>query len=378
MKTRVIACLLFIASLAGTFSCRDEYEVLLSEEIVVFLPEYTSIDGFYLLNEGSMGMNKATLDYYDYATGVYKRNIFGEANPTVINELGDVGNDLAIYGNRLYAVINCSNKIDVLDARTAVKIGQIDMLNCRYIRFHEGYAYVTSYDCPVQVNASYEHIGYVAKIDTATLEIVGKCYVGQQPDELEIVGRKIYVANSGGYRKPYYDNTVSVIDIDTFEEVKRIEVAKNCYRLRADAHGQLWVSSRGDYEGAMPRLYCIDLASEALIDSLDVAVSSFHLDGDSLYICSTDWNSGAVGYAIVDVKQREVISERFITDETAALIRKPYSVSVNPISKDIYVTDAKNLLSPGTLYCFDKEGKQKWNVRTGDIPAHIVFLGEIK
>ena len=30
------------------------------------------------------------------------------------------------------------------------------------------------------------------------------------------------------------------------------------------------------------------------------------------------------------------------------------------------------------LYCFDKYGKQKWNVRTGDIPAHFVLLGKNK
>ena len=43
-------------------------------------------------------------------------------------------------------------------------------------------------------------------------------------------------------------------------------------------------------------------------------------------------------------------------------------------SGDIFVTDAKNYVSSGTLYCFDKHGKKKWSVRTGDIPAHITFL----
>ena len=33
------------------------------------------IKGFFLLNEGNMGSNKASLDYYDYETGVYTRNI---------------------------------------------------------------------------------------------------------------------------------------------------------------------------------------------------------------------------------------------------------------------------------------------------------------
>jgi DNA-binding beta-propeller fold protein YncE len=86
--------------------------------------------------------------------------------------------------------------------------------------------------------------------------------------------------------------------------------------------------------------------------------------------------SNEVTYGIVDVARKEIVTRNFITDGTERSIRIPYGIAVNPVSKDIYVTDAKNYVSPGTLYCFDREGKQKWNVRTGDIPAHFVLLIE--
>ena len=54
----------------------------------------------------------------------------------------------------------------------------------------------------------------------------------------------------------------------------------------------------------------------------------------------------------------------------------PYGVAVNPITKDIYVTDAKDYLTPGRLYCFGSDGIKKWDVLTGYIPAHFVFIGE--
>ena len=226
--------------------CREEAEIYIPDQVSVAIPQYHSIQGFYLLNEGNMGSNKSTLDYYDYTTGIYTRNIYGNANPAVPKEMGDVGNDIAIYGNRLYAVINCSNKIEVMDKHTARRIGQINIPNCRYIRFHEGYAYVTSYAGPVRIDPDYKQTGFVAKVDTATLQVVDTCLVGFQPDELEIVDNKIYVANSGGYMVPNYENTVSVIDIGSFTEVRRIPVAINLHHLRADRHGQLWISSRGD------------------------------------------------------------------------------------------------------------------------------------
>ncbi|MCD7973854.1 MAG: YncE family protein [Candidatus Azobacteroides sp.] len=382
MKRKKIDLLLYVVFILSLFSCREDIIVFIPEQVEVSIPEYTSIQGFYLLNEGNMGSNKSTLDYYDYTTGVYSRNIFGAANPTVPKEMGDVGNDIKIYGSKLYAVINCSDKVEVMDASTAVRLGQIDIPNCRYIRFHKGYAYVTSYAGPVRLNPEYEQLGYVAKVDTTTFEVLEECLVGFQPDELEIVNNKIYVANSGGYMFPNYENTVSVIDIDSFREIRRIEVAINLHRLRADRYGNLWVSSRGNYYRIPSRLYQIDTKEDRLVDSLDIAVSNFHLDGDSLYIYSTEWSyismSNEITYGIVDVAKKEVVTRNFITDGTDRNIRIPYGIMVNPITKDIYVTDAKNYVSPGTLYCFDKEGKQKWNVRTGDIPAHFVFLGELK
>jgi DNA-binding beta-propeller fold protein YncE len=363
-------------------SCREEEEIFVPEIIQVSIPEYTSIQGFYLLNEGNMGSNKSSLDYYDYESGKYYRNIFASANPTVPKELGDVGNDIKIYGSKLYAVINCSNKIEVMDAKTAKRLGQIDIPNCRYIRFHNGFAYVTSYAGPVEINPNYEQLGYVAKVDTNTFQVLDRCLVGFQPDELEIVGGKIYVANSGGYMFPRYENTVSVIDIRSFTEIKRIEVARNLHRLRVDRYGNLWASSRGDYYTQSSRLYWINTTDDALVDSLNIAVSNFHLDGDSLYLYSTEWSyttmSNEITYGIVDVAKKEIVTRNFITDGTEQKIKIPYGIMVNPLTKDIYVTDAKNYVSPGTLYCFDKNGKQKWKADTGDIPAHFAFLGELK
>ena len=115
---RIFYILLPLLLLAG---CREEVTIFLPEHVSVAQPEFTEIEGFYLLCEGNMGWNKATLDYYDYAYGEYVRNIFSYANPTVPKEMGDVGNDIGIYGSNLYCVINCSNKIDVLDKYTCLR-----------------------------------------------------------------------------------------------------------------------------------------------------------------------------------------------------------------------------------------------------------------
>lgn len=365
------------------FSCREDYTVIVPEqEKVDTVQTVDSIVGFYLLNEGNMGTNKSTLDFYNYATGIYTRNIYGNANPSVPMELGDVGNDIQIYGSKLYAVINCSNKIEVMDKLTAKRIGQINIPNCRYIRFDGRFAYATSYAGPVSIDPDYEQRGYVAKIDTATMEIVDTCLVGFQPDELEIADGKMYVANSGGYMVPDYENTLSVIDLATFKEIRRIPVAINLYQVRRDSHHQLWVTSRGDYYTVKPKLYCVDSQKDIVTDSLDVPVGNCWLDGDSLYVCGKQYNEGTKKqertYFIVNVATHRVVSRQIITDGTDADIDTPYGIFVHPQTKDIYITDAKGYVTPGTLYCFSKEGRLKWKVATGDIPAHAAFLIEHK
>jgi hypothetical protein len=74
-------------------------------------PDVTAdYQGFYVLNEGVMGANKATLDYFEYLTGEYQQDVFPACNPSIIGQLGDVGTGLAIYGSKMYAYLQNGHK----------------------------------------------------------------------------------------------------------------------------------------------------------------------------------------------------------------------------------------------------------------------------
>lgn len=363
--------------------CRhDELVVPTEYDIINDVPDpETSIRGFYLVNEGNMGSNKCTLDYFDYFTGLYARNFYAERNPNVIKELGDVGNDIGIYGSKLYVVVNCSHKVEVLDSHTGTRLGQVDIPNCRYVRFYRGKAYVSSYVGPVLIDPDAPK-GAVYEVDTTSLKVTRKVSVGYQPEEMEIVDDYMYVANSGGYRVPNYDNTVSVIQMVDFKQVQQIPVGINLHRLKKDRYNKLWVTSRGDYQSRPSRMYVLDKRrgynQMIVTDTLPFGVSNMAMRGDSLYFYSTEWNnytqSNTITYGIVDVRTKRLVSDNFITDGTDKEITIPYGIAVHPETGDILVTDAKNYVSSGTLYCFDRQGRKKWSVRTGDIPAHITFL----
>lgn len=209
----LIMCLVIFAS------CRKDPEPIPETRETLFPAEPgATVKGMYVVNEGNMYMNKASLDYVDFTQGLYRRNIYNQANPEVTKGLGDVANDIGVYGSKLYVVVNISNKIEVMDVKTAKRIKMIDLINCRYVTFQGNKAYVSAY--LGKVGDPKAPRGIVAEIDTATLQITRKIEVGRQPEEMAIVGNKLYVANSGGYSPPDYERTVSVIDINSFTEIK--------------------------------------------------------------------------------------------------------------------------------------------------------------
>lgn len=377
MKTLKFLPLLMLLAL---FSCREDDIIFIPEEVPTGTPVLSDMRGFYLLNEGNMGSNKSTLDYYNLLTATYFRNIYASANPSVPKELGDVGNDLGVYGSKLYAVINCSNKVEVMRADDAVRISSIEIPNCRSIAFHGGYAYVTSYAGPVEIRPDYSQLGFVAKIDTVTLQVVDRCIVGYQPDGLAVSGDNIYVANSGGYRVPNYENTLSVISLASFSVTKTIAIAPNLDNVIADRHGRIWVSNRGDYYDVMPSLTCYDTRKNRIVATFPIGASAMWLDDDTLYTVGTSWSaetqSNVRSYHKIDIEALQIEEKGPITDGTETEIRVPYAIAVNPVTKEIYITDARSYLNPGYLHCYSPEGIRQWSVRTGDIPAAFAFIGQ--
>ncbi len=374
---RLLHLIALVIVLISAQGCRDEIYVFPSETTPVAPGTDGDIMGFYLLNEGNMGSNKASLDYFDATAGNYIRNIYSERNPSAVKELGDVGNSMVIYGSKLYAMINCSHKVEVMDARTARRINKIDIANCRAAVGHGKYLYVTSYVAPVGVDPK-SPCGAVFKVDTLSLEVVGSVTVGYQPEDIAVVNGKLYVANSGGYLAPNYDRTVSVIDIATFEVVSTIDVGINLNRIAVDRHGLLYVTSRGDNGDVPPSLYVIDPDAGAVTAHLDIPVSRMVISGDSAYYYGTERNEIAGytrnSYGIIDLATQKRIDTDFFENSTVESVKMPYCIAINPENGDLYLTDARNYVSSGRIHCFDRSGNLKWSQKTGDIPADIVFL----
>ena len=325
--------------------------------------------GLFVLNEGLFSMNNSDLSWYDYSGEEAVSGFFALKNG---RKLGDTGTDIAVYGAKLYIVVSGSSQLEVVDPYSGQSIRQIPFFDGekprqpRRIAFHGSKAYVCSFD------------GTVAVIDTSTLIIEKYIEAGKNPDGIAICNNKIYVSNSGGLDFPNFDNTLSVTDIATMKEIKRIEVGVNPYTIIPDSNGDLYLVSRGNYSGVQSSLQVIDSNTDQLKYTFpEIEVFDIAIKGDTAYAYFHDY-AGGTGSRImlIDTKTKAIINDNFISDGT--VINTIYGIAVDKVSGDVFVADAMDFVSTGSVVCFDSNGKKKYSFVASLNPGRIAFLYERK
>ena len=342
----------------------------------------------FVLNEGNWQKNESTLDFFRFSDGNYVSDAFGSMNPAVVQGLGDTGNDLALHDGKLWVVMNGSGYVHVLDARDETLISSIAVPDPRYIAFDGSHAYVSSYAGAIY--GGDETKGKVYRISLNNYKIDGEVEVGCQPEGIAVSGTSVYVANSGGYNY-VHENTVSVIDLNTFKVTETVEVASNLHYMAASPDGTIWVSSYGESSWTQNTdgdwiqnmsepmgLYRFPASStgSGVTQVKDVHVSCMTLCDDG-YIYAIGNGAEMAGtydnrLYKVSVKDGSVTSTSLAKTE-AVRVSNHYGICVNPKNGDIFIADASAYTTPGFVWCFTKDLKLKWSATAGMIPAHMVL-----
>ncbi|MDR1644891.1 MAG: YncE family protein [Tannerellaceae bacterium] len=323
------------------------------------LPQTT---GFFVLNRGGWNANNASLAYYNLLEGVMIPDLYKTVNG---KGLGDSAEQILMYGSKIYITVTVSNRLVVLD-ETGRELKSIEPkdgetpLSPRRMVADGGKVYVSYYD------------GHrVAVLDTTSLSIGQTVGVGRYPEHLAIAGGKLYVANSGGLDYPVYNNTVSVVNLNTLEVTNEITVAINPVRLLTDSQGDVYVISIGNYGDVKSTLQRIDAGTGQVTEM--GRGSLFTLANDKLYVVHAAYGDPQITFKTYDVLTETVEQESFITDGTTFTAIS--ALAVDPLSGKIYVADAENYVSTGTLYIFSPEGKKETSMDTGGTdPSDILFL----
>ena len=356
----------------------------------------TSAQKLFVLNEGGMGSNNATLDFLRFEDGKYISGAFKKMNPDVGSGLGDVGNDIAVHGDEVWIVVNNSGIVEVISARDETEIAAIAVPTPRNIAFDGKYAYVTSwagafvsYGADYSVTDSKNPKGQVYRINLGTKKVEGSVEVGYQPEGIAVYNGKLYVANSGGISSQLppaysYDNTVSIIDAASFKLEKNIEVQVNLKNIYATSDGTIYVSTLGNYYDIHSGLYAFKATNPSqavrvqgsIVKEEYTHVSASCQVGDEIYCIGTenefDWSAPRKYYAW-SVKGERTSMYPLELDGT------PYGICVlegNGGNRFMLVADAGDYFNPGTLSCYrlDHNNNDKlWTVASGVCPGHFAL-----
>ncbi len=315
--------------------------------------EIPTLKGVYVLNEGNFGRNNSTLSYFVPDSDRVYEDVFYLVNG---RGLGDTGNDIVISGNRVYIVVNNSDKIEVIEAKTHRSLGTVLIPEASpyKIAILGGKGYVTN----LYRNA-------VTVIDAiANSVLIDTIKVGDNPTGIFAFNDKIYVANSGfGYGR-----TVSVIDARTNKVIKTINVSDGPDAFAIDQINRLWVLCYGSYgdwsnpnDDTDGKLFAIDLNTDIVVDSIVVGghPSRLVIYGDFAYTIK----NGNV--ARINLKTKD-INENFIQGNF-------YSIAIDPVNKLLYCADAKDYVQKGEVYIYDLSGKFIKKFQAGIIPSSFAF-----
>ena len=326
----------------------------------------TETVGAYILHTGNWGGNDASIEYLDLEKGELSGDLYQAANQ---EGLGDLGQDLCLYGSKLYVTVAGSSKLVIMDKNCkaiktlALNNAEGQPIQPRYMTATQGNVYFTAYD------------GTVSRLDTLTMSVTGSVPVGDHPEALTHANGKLYV-NISGYGQ---GKRVTVIDLKSFTKSKELDVVLNPYtQCLTGADGQVYIVSNGNYAGdsKIPEDQWIYQTLQRINPQTDQVeklcpASYIANQGNKMYVLYAEYYLPNTHKAFIyDLKTGQESPFIHIQD-----VNSPRSMQVDPITGDVYITNVPEYGTPADILVYDKDGNFKNKYLTnGYETSKVVFV----
>lgn len=350
-----------------------------------------------VVNEGLWQSDNGRLTLIE-GNEVVSNEWFGEVNGF---KIGDAPSDIIQINDGMLAIaVNGSGIIQFINP-DGKAIGETEAVaSPRKLASDGEYLYVSSYAHEVEVNGStlkFEK-GFVAKIDIKDFNVIAASEVGYEPEGVSIYDGYLFVANSGGYsfqEQHDYESTVTMIVADTMKPVRNIETGGvNLYGKMSQSGKYLCINAAGDYYETAPATVLLDC--DAAIAGKSESECCVLLDFASTYSSATtkgtfyavgseySYITGAYDYNFTTIDPYKVFASRGSEGIEKALpgsmekdIKGMMTVNgiyVNPYSGYIYVADASEYGSAGSVYQWNPAGELQGIYKVYISPAHFLAV----
>ena len=291
--------------------------------------------------------------------------------PDAIPNLNTLVQNIFLHNDKGYIMANTSNRIDVVDLTSNTRISQIiNVPSPRYMAFaSDQKAYVS--------NLFSESVTVINLDDNCPEDTIG---VGPNPEDIAVVAGRAYVANHGFGA----GTTLSVIDIATDSLIETIDVACDGPRtLEVDYDEELWVFCTGNtvYNDDFTEIIAetngqvivLDGATGAEVDriELDAQLGAASGGQDAFYDLTTREAYAVQGNNILvfDTRTNMQLEPIAIPGEEAI-----GAVAYEAGTDQLYLGRITSFTTAGFVSIHDRNGAETTRFTTGVAPASIALL----
>jgi len=344
--------------LAGTLvlsACKKDDD---KEDEVPATEDYAT--GAYVVNEGAFLANNASVTHIS-SEGVVTNDVYFTVNGV---ELGDVLQSFQVIGDKGYAVVNNSQKVEVVDLKTMENVGTITGID--YPRYMVASGSNTAY----LTDGSFG--GTLKIINTQTNAITGSIAVGTGPNQLLALNNDLWVCNEGGFGS---DSTISIVSTASNSVIDVIEVGLRPSDIVKDALGNVWVLCAGEtyydenwaVSGHTPALlYRINAQTREVVSSVQVGQLGDHPkqlevspDGTMLYYENN-------GVYIFDLLNGDFPGVILISGARSGL-------SVHPVTGEVWCASISDYTNPSQVFVYTSSGSLRATYTAGIAANGVTF-----
>lgn len=366
MKTKIfqnnqLSRLALAASLAlSIVSCREKEKE----------PDGDFGRGVIVVNQGNFTNNNGTLSHFNREEVTSRDDIFRVANGQSLNAsvqaYAESGKSGIILADHTEAGRDRVEIVDKFTFKKLATLGSPDIENpADVIVINDNKAYVSCWGVTGVFPEFFINPGYIVVIDLTSNTIIKKIQLEQGADKMVMAGSLVYVGSSGLF------SNMTVIDSNTDEVVKQVNIGPTPKPIGLDANGKMWANSE-------TRLYRMNASTHVIESTLPVGnnlmkiIGNFVFSPDRSNLIFNYYNYNNSGDAVGETISLPVNSNE--VNVSSPIIKRTFnSMDVDPMQGLIYGSVVPSFTQGGYMVRYYISGELKDSVKVGISPKQAVF-----
>ncbi|HWB64125.1 MAG TPA: DUF5074 domain-containing protein [Chitinophagales bacterium] len=316
-------------------------------------------NGVYITSEGNFNFGNAEVSFYNPAVQTVSNNLFSGVNGYA---LGDVAQSMYIKDSLGFIVVNNSQKVEVVKIPSLQHVRTIVIANASpryFLPVNDSIAYVT------ELYAGKIH---VINYQTGVLvkDITG---VSAWTEHMLFAGGIVVVEERSLSSNASHQASIITLNPVTNSFVQRYSFAgSNLNGIVKDNQGRLWLAIEVDSAHAVPASLCCLKNDFSVNKKIDFATghhpSNLCINGNGTMLYFFD-----DGISRLSVNDSVAPSAFFVAQNN----RNFYGLGIDPVSGDVYVSDALDYVQKSQIYRYHPDGDLVQSFAAGIISGNFAF-----